>query len=742
VRPDGTVKVLDFGLAKAADGAGGEGGSAMNSPTITARTQVGTILGTAAYMSPEQARGRPVDRRADIWAFGAIVYEMLTARRAFPGDDVSDILASVLKTDPDWTAVPAGLPSSIVRLLRRCLDKDPKVRLSAIGDARFDLFEADPAPVPSSSVAVTAARSARPSLLGRILPVVAAVLITALAAYASRPTPASSVPLRASLLAPPDQAMYPDSVQVAISPDGSMVAFVSGDFQAQTGIWVRPIGSLTATRLDSTEGGNLPFWSADSKRLAFFTADKLRTVAVAGGPVQTVCAVPGQGGRGGTWNHDNVIVFARDATGPLWRVPASGGEPVAVTTLEAKQSSHRFPTFLPDGTHFLYAALPGHNGQFDIFVGTLGGGAPVPVGPMESAPVYAPSGHLLYMRQNVLMAQRFDATAFKLSGDPLQLPDQPTTVFDPTISYTAGKLVSISRAGAIAYFSAPPVKSSATTFDLAGHVKGKVSLGDAQFSAFEISPDGAHAVAVRSVSANESSLWLIDMVHGGATPLSAGAGRNDTPVWSPDGTRVVFASDRDGPTDIYLKTIGDPSPERLFFHSPVLFKNPESWTTDGKWILLQVLDPETAQNIYRLSADHPDKPELVVGGPKRDFLSRVSPDGRWIMYSSDETGRFQTYVDSVATPGHKRQLSTDGGVGGAWSKDGKRVLFVGADFSSVWQADVKPGSGFDASKPVRLFGFPATNVTAFGPNLQYFLAVTPDQPGVGSITVAQNWLPR
>jgi hypothetical protein len=372
----------------------------------------------------------------------------------------------------------------------------------------------------------------------------------------------------------------------------------------------------------------------------------------------------------------------------------------------------------------------------------FGGGAPVPIGPMESTPVYARSGHLLYMRQNVLMAQRFDAAAFTLSGDPIQLPDQPTTVFDPTINYTAGKLVSISNGGAIAYFSTLPAKLSATTFDLTGRIKGKVSLGDAQFSAFAISPDGAHAVAVRSVSPNESSLWLIDMVHGGATALSTGGGRNDTPVWSPDGTRVVFASDRDGPFDIYMKTIGDPTSERLFYHSPVLFKNPESWTADGKWILLQVLDPDNAQNIYRLSADHPDKPELVVGGPKRDFLSQVSPDGRWIMYSSDEAGRFQIYVDSFATPGHKRQLSIDGGAGGAWSKDGKRVLFVGADFSSVWQADVTPGADFNASKPVRLFGFPATNVTAFGPNLQYFLAVIPDQPSVGSITVAQNWLPR
>jgi tRNA A-37 threonylcarbamoyl transferase component Bud32 len=394
IRPDGTVKVLDFGLAKAADPVA-SGPALANSPTFTAHTQLGVIVGTAAYMAPEQARGRAVDRRADVWAFGVVLYEMLAGRPAFDGDNISEVLASVLKNEPVWTTLPVETPGSIRRLLRRCLDKDPRRRLSAIGDARFDLDDRDPAPPPAAS------RTSRRPYLWAALAATIAIAAIAGFAWVRMSARETAVTRRLSLLPPADTALFPDSACVAISPDGTMVAFiVGGSSRSDTQIWVRSVGSMTARRLDGTEGATLPFWSPDSRDIGFFTTEKLKRVPAAGGRPQTLADLKG-GGRGGTWSRSDVIVYAPAATGPLYRIPAAGGTPEQVTTLDAslRQVGHRFPGFLPDGDHFLYVSLVSKDGRFGVFVGALSGGAPVHIADMESAPVYAPPGYLLYSRQ-------------------------------------------------------------------------------------------------------------------------------------------------------------------------------------------------------------------------------------------------------------------------------------------------------------------------------------------------------
>ncbi len=750
VSGDGRVKVLDFGLAKALEPAGVASGSPstsptlMNSPTLTAAgTQLGVILGTAAYMSPEQARGRVVDRRADVWAFGALLYEMLTGRRAFPGDDVSDVLATVLKTEPDWSALPAETPPSVRRLLHRCLEKDPRRRLSAIADARLELDDREPAATVPASVAAP-----RPSLAARLWPALAGALLAAAVAAllwpSSRP-PASAGVVRLSALAPPGTTLYPDSTGVAISPDGTMVAFVVGSaIHSESQLWVRSLDSLVARRLEDGDGAALPFWSPDSRRIGFFTLGKLKTIAASGGRAEVLCDAPG--GRGATWSPSNVIVFAPDAGGPLSRIPASGGTAAPVTKLDAarKEYGHRFPTFLPDGQHFLYAALPGRGGKFDILAGSLADDSRALVGSLESAPVYAEPGWLLFMRQGVLTAQPFDAGRLKLTGDPVSLDDEPTSILDPARSFTAGRPTSPSRSGSLAYFSAPSTNTTAVWLDATGKMTGTLSLPPGHYETATISPDGTHAVLVRSISPSESTLWLVDLVRGSAAPLSSGRGRNDEPTWSPDSARVVFTSDRDGPQDFFVKTIGDPAPEQPLFRSEMLFKGPHAWSPDGRWIVLTQLDPDTAQDIWLLPASGHGELEPYLRGPLRDDAGPLSPDGRWLGYTSEDTGRFELYVQSFPTPGHKVQVSAHGASLAWWTPDGRQILYLDDNFSSLWRVDVEPGpqpgTTLRVGTPLQFVNLPPNLLWLDAmPDRQRFLAILPERAGPGAMTIVQNW---
>jgi len=746
VRPDGTVKVLDFGLAKALEPAGASSGDVMNSPTLTARaTQAGLILGTAAYMSPEQARGRAIDRRADIWAFGVVVYEMLTGRRAFKGEDISITLASVLKEDVDWDALPAGLPSSLRRLLRRCLEKDPRKRLSAIGDARLELDELDSA-TPGAAAAPPAKR---PSPAARLWPALAGAAVTAVVAFlwlGSQSAGTGNL-IRLSILPPPGTEIYPDSNVVMISPDGTKVAFIIGSVsQADTQLWVRSLDSMSAWRLEDADGAMLPFWSPDSRRIGFFAVSsagigQLKTISVSGGRAEVVCAAPS--GRGAAWSPSNVIVFAPDAGGPLYRVPASGGTPEPVTTLDPARNEygHRFPSFLPDGDHFLFAALPGKGGLSDIFAASLSDSSRTLVASMETAPVYAEPGWLLYVRQGVLAARRFDARTLEVSGDPVPLEDEPTSILDPATSFTAGHATSVSRTGSLAYFSSPSVNTVATWYDADGRVEEALDLPPGHYETARISPDGTRAIFVRSTSPSESALWLVDLTRGSTALLTSGLGRNDSPVWSPDGTRVVFASDRDGPQQFYVKTVDDGAPEKLLAGTDAMFKGPTSWSPDGRWIAMTQLDPDTAQNVWLLPADGGGEPTLFFRGPTRDNSGPISPDGRWLAYTSEETGRFELFVQSFPTPGRRVQVSQQGAIGAWWTGDSRQILFLGLDQRSLWRVDVEPGPSFAVGTPRQIATFPPSIVYMDAtPDRRRFLTIAPESIGIGSVTVVQNWL--
>jgi len=742
VRADGTVKVLDFGLAKALSFDGAGSAEAMNSPTLTARaTQTGMIIGTAAYMAPEQARGKPVDRRADIWAFGAVLYEMLTGRRAFEGDDISITLASVLKEDPKWGELPADLPAPIVRLLHRCLEKDPKRRLSAIGDARLDLDEKVPV---AADAPAPAAAPLRPSPWSRFWPALAGVLVTAGVAFALWPR-ATGAPdarvTRLSILPPPGEQIYPDSTGVAISPDGTMIAYIVGAVsRSETELWVRSLESVAARRLEGGDGASLPFWSPDSRRIGFFTTSKLKVIAASGGRAETLCDAPS--GRGGTWSPSNVIVFAPDAGGPLYRIPTTGGTPEPATTIDParKEGGHRFPSFLPDGVRFLYAVLPGKDGRFDIFAGSLRDATRRRIGSMEAAPVFAEPAWLLYARQGVLAALPFDPGALKITGDPVMLEDEPAVILDPATSWTAGRSVSVSASGSLAYYSTPSVNTTATWYDATGVPTGTLSVPPGHYETISISPDGTRGVMVKSMSPSESSLWLVDLARGGASPLSTGKGRNDTPVWSPDGARIVWAADRDGMQDLFEKNVNDAAPEKPLFTSDILFKNPAAWSPDGQWVTMTQLDRDSAHNVWLLDASGTKPPTAIVRGPVRDNGGPVSPDGRWMAFTADDSGRYELYVQSFPTPGRKVQISENGAISSWWARDGRQMVFLGGDLRSLWRVDVVPGETLGVGKPMRFATLPADIVWVDAmPDRQRFLAIAPERTGTGSVTVVQNW---
>ena len=741
VKADGTVKVLDFGLAKALGPEGGSAPDLMNSPTLTAHaTQMGMVMGTAAYMAPEQARGKPVDRRADIWAFGVVLYEMLTGRRAFDGDDVSITLASVLKDDPKWQELPANLPTPLSRLLRRCLEKEPKRRLSAIGDARLELEEQE-----QTSAAMSPPPAApRISIVSRLWPAVAGIAITAAAAAAlwpSAPSSTSAGVARVSILPPPGETVYPDSAGVAVSPDGTMVAFIVGSVaRSENELWVRSLDSMSARRLEDTEGAALPFWSPDGRRIGFFTNSKMKLVTLAGGRVETLCDAPS--GRGASWNRDNVILFAPDAGGPLFRISANGGTPEPVTTLDAarKEYGHRFAVFLPDGDRFLYAALPGKNGKFDIFASSLSNKSRTLVASLEAAPVFAEPGWLLYARQGVLAALPFDSEALRITGDPVVLEDEPSSILDPQLSWTAGWSASVSASGSIGYYSAPSTNTIPTWYEANGTPSGTLNLPRGHYESITISPDGTRGVAVLSTSPSESTLWLVDLVRGGATPLSSARGRNDTPVWSPDGTRVAWAADRDGPQNLFVKSVDDVTPERLLFQSDVPFKNPADWSPDGQWIVMSQLDPDTAQNVWLVDASGTKPPTAIVRGPVRDNGGPVSPDGRWIAYVSEDSGRFQVYVQSFPAPGRKAQISADGAVRAWWTRDGRQLVLLGGDFRTLSRVDLTPGATLGVGTVKAFARLPADLVSVDAmPDRQRFLAISPERTGTGSVTIVQNW---
>jgi serine/threonine protein kinase len=527
VRPDGTVKVLDFGLAKAMELPSAMSPSVSQAPTITtpAMTQAGMILGTAAYMSPEQARGKAVDKRADIWAFGAVLYEMLTAQRAFGGEDVSEVLSRVLQREPEWAALPAGLPPTLVVYLKRCLHRDLKQRIGDMHDVRLALEGAFETASPQTTAPTTSAPSG-----GRLVWVaalaVAAVVILALAIPTVRhlretPPPETRVEINTPATDEPGS--------FALSPDGQQIVFVaSGDGASR--LWVRSLATTTAQPLAGTEGATLPFWSPDSRSIAFFAGGALKRLDLGGGAPQILA--PATNGLGGTWNADGVIVFAPSRTMPLMRVSVTGSPAVAVTTLGPQQTGHVAPSFLPDGRRFLFFQRGGLDGA-GIYLGTLDTNVSTQLTPAAGSGVLLPSGWLLWVRAGTqtLVAQRLDVDKAALAGEPVTVADGVAVDLNANLNAA----VSVAASGLVAYRMGTVGQRQLTWFDRLGTAQGTVGDPDATLSNPRVSPDGRRVVVERTAQGN-ADLWLLDGTR--TSRFTFDSATDYRPVWSPDGTRI------------------------------------------------------------------------------------------------------------------------------------------------------------------------------------------------------------
>jgi len=360
---------------------------------------------------------------------------------------------------------------------------------------------------------------------------------------------------------------------------------------------------------------------------------------------------------------------------------------------------------------------------------------------MDTAPVYADPGYLLYGRQGALIAQAFDSVALKLTGDPITLDDEPTSILDPRVAYTAGRAASVSANGTLAYYAEPNRKTVADWYDITGRRLGMMPLPPGHYHKLRISPDGNKAVIVRSASPSEASLWVVtDLANGTLAPLSRGPGVNENPVWSPDGTKVIFSSDRDGASDFFIKRLGDAAPEQPFYRSPAIFKGPTDWTSDGKWIVFTQIDRGSGQNIYRLEANGSGKVEPLLTDPPREVIGVLSPDDHWLAVLSDDTGSFELYVQPYPGPGPRVQISREGAANAWWTRDGRQLIWVSVGQHALLRADVTAGAKFTAGAPVRLGSLP-TGILSIDltPDRQRVLALAPDAAASGSMGIVQHW---
>jgi Tol biopolymer transport system component/tRNA A-37 threonylcarbamoyl transferase component Bud32 len=693
LRPDGTVKVLDFGLAKALEETDGQTSAADRSVS-------GVITGTAAYMSPEQAVGKKADRRADIWSFGVIVYEMLAGRRPFAGDAAGDIIDAVIKEEPAITAIPDRWRG----LVARCLTKDPRQRLQSIGEARIAL---EPGLRPTTSPATEPARS-EPRWMFAVLAVLAVLVLVAGGAVAmvARRSPAAPAvaETRLDVVTPATN----DPRSFALSPDGRSIAYVA-TADDRSILWVRSLAATSAQSLASVEGGAAyPFWSPDSRSIGFFSNGKLRRVDVTGGSAQDLADAAS--GRGAAWSTDGIILFAPTSAGPIFRVPAAGGAPAAVTALDWS-GSHRFPQFLPDNRHFLFYAegAPGQRTNLvgSIMWGSLDSAHVKPIVATDTAGLYMPPDWLVWVRSGALVAAHFDIQRGDLTGQQVTVAD--SVFFDSSHA----RLFSTSATGLVAYRRGTP-RQQLTWFDRSGKSVGVLSV-PAEADGYlgvtpRVSPDGRWVSIGRRVR-QQTDVWLLDGTHANRFTFSGEGGG----IWAPDGKRIIVYGGKEPRTlrRFFLKSVdaGDSTPEAIEVPPDTAPTGGIlDWSPDGRFLLYQLESPQTGYDLWATPLAGDRKPWIVLQTKFDEKEGRFSPNGKWIAYVSNATGRPEVYVRSFADPAsaganiRQWQISLAGGLYPAWRRDGKELYWVAPDgrimaapFDSAAPNALQPGS------PIALF---------------------------------------
>jgi serine/threonine protein kinase/Tol biopolymer transport system component len=744
VTPEGKVKVLDFGLAKAFTGDGANDDPS-NSPTLSAAaTMQGTILGTAAYMSPEQARGKSVDKRTDIWAFGCVVYELLTGKQAFHGESTTEILAAVLRGEPDWQALPETTPLSIRVLLRRCLQKEMNKRARDAGDARIEIEEALATPV--TVELTTAAPTKGFHALGRralILSVGIFFLgaaIAGIAVWNVKPTlsPTPQVVSRFTITLPQGQqlaGLY-SGPALALSPDGTRLAYIARQGGVQQ-LYLRAMDSLESTPIPDTEGAVNPFFSPDGQWVGFFAGGKLKKIPVSGGSALTLGNAAYTDGA--SWGSRAMIAFPPTAASALQQVSDAGGTLQPLTRLEKGEVSHRWPEFLPGGKAVLFAAAnDGINyANTEVAVQSVGTGERTNLIQGGTQPRYAPSGHLVYVQRGSLMAMPFDpqqltatGTAVPVVGGVLQ-----------TASSGAAQYA-ISATGSLVYVPGG-VQSPQSRLVWVSRNGAEQPVAAPMHSYFvpRLSPDGRR-VAV-AIWEQETQIWQYDLSRDTLTRFTFEGSANFNPAWTVDGRRIAFDSNKEGPLNIFWQLAdGSGGAERLTTSQYI--NAPMSWSPDGQLLSFTEVNPTTGLDIWMLGiGDRKAQPFLQT--PFNEGAARFSPDGRWVAYVSDESGGFEVYVQPYPGPGGKWQISTEGGTEPVWNPNGRELFYRSGN--KMMAVDIATQPSFTAGKPRMLFDrryesppFPIANYDV-SPDGQRFLMLKPNEQETAptQINVVLNW---
>src|SRR5262245_46639582 len=642
------AKLLDFGLAKLRGATAPVSISVMERATIASgpATATGTILGTVHYMAPEQVEGREADARSDIWALGAVIYEMTTGVRPFDGESAASIIGAILKDTPPPPSTRQPLaPPMLDHVVARCLDKDPDERWQTAADLKREFAWAIAANAPIQAVAAPGGRSAGRVVL-TIVGIAAPGLTFAAGALAWRsftlvPTPDASA--RFEVLPPAGTLWTPSPVasaaQLALSPDGKKLAFVAARKGATSQLWVRPLDRVEAQALPESEGATLPFWSPDGRFLAFFAGGKLKRIDTAGGEPQTLCDA--SNGRGGSWNRDGVIVFAASPNSVIKRISAAGGPVVDITTFDAarKGFGHNWPVFLPDGRHFLFYHRSASAEQNGVYVGSLDSSAIMQVLPSGSMAVYA-SRHLLFARDGILFAQPFDERSLRTSGEPVRIADR-VGYFTAALGYAA---VTVSSTGIVAYGPGVALTTRLRWLDRSGAQVG-AATSPAVYSGPRLSPDQKRlAVAVTDAATPERDIWVMDVARGTTSRATFDPGADWFPAWSADGASLFFGSTRPGATSIFRKVgAGRDEPFYADIRSDGTFATyPSDTSADGRF-LMYTQSSARGYDLGVLRLAGAPEPGPFLSTPFNEAQGRFSPNTRWIAYASDESGRFEVY---------------------------------------------------------------------------------------------------
>jgi eukaryotic-like serine/threonine-protein kinase len=740
------AKLLDFGLAKVESEELLAASSLPTGSDPMQLTESGMTLGTAPYMSPEQARGERLDSRTDLFSIGVVLYEFVTGVQPFRGPSSAVVFHEILGKAPQPPAqLVQDTPAELNRLIMKALEKDRELRCQSAGELLSDLKRLKRDRDSRASVKLMAesatntsyeavslhiqspAKSSQRWIVGALIAAFAGLVAgVVLAARYFHSTPGSAEKMRLEINVPGRANLL-----LAISPDGRSIVFDRAEGKAQ--LWIRPLDSEEPRPLPGTENGFLPFWSVDSRSLAFFANGKLKRIDLAGGPAQVLADA--SSGRGGAWNLDGAIIFSGTSSGPLSRISRDGTSGMA-TRLEKDQGSHRYPQFLPDGRHFLYLAL-GKPEVSGVYVGSLDSMESKRIVSSDAQAIYAPPGYLLFLRQGTLLAQPFDVKRLQLTGEPRPLAEHVATTF-------TGLMVVSAANGTVAYRTSAGDDARLTWMDRAGKEVGTFGpVGP--WGPVDLSPDETRVVTQKPEGGN-MDLWMIEVARGVATRLTSNPADDEWPTWSPDGTKIAFDSNRKGAFDLYQLAIGEIGKETTLLESTQT-KGVAAWSRDGRFLLFTEKDEKIGSKLWALPLFGQAQRRLAVQRDFEQFTGSLSPDSQWIVYESTDSGRPEIYVKRFSESGERSQISLDGGGDPRWRADGKEIFYISPDgaLRAVAVSITDGGKQIAPAKPTVLF---QTNLTVGGGKEhgyavsrdgQRFLLPIPIEKRAPPITILLNW---